>query len=185
MEGASHTVAVTISHSASHLNNAHWIQQLNPEGLPLLTLCAGLAGTMKGGTLELHRHCLSRPEEPPCLQGAVGHEWGRQVQDVLCQSQSDPKVLSAVLGDICPMCCCLRPAPAVTEPIERCVQDVTGEGSELWTESQTPGLIFLGFPPQRPSCVPGPTESWWEASLLHCSLGGCAKWDAESPSLFH
>lgn len=85
----------------------------------------------EGDALELYRHCLSQPEEPPAFRVQWGISGAGKSKMCCAKAQSDPKVLSAVLGDILPRVLLSQACPAVTEPIESCVQDVTGEGSEL------------------------------------------------------
>lgn len=140
------TVAVITYHSVSYLTKVLWVQQLNPESLPARSPLHRFGWNDEGDALELHRHCLSWPEEapPPPPHGekegsspprTPGGNSGAGKSKMCCaKARSNPKVLSAVLGDVLPHILFVqayRPALAITEPTKSHVQDATGEGSEF------------------------------------------------------
>lgn len=119
----------TASHSTSHLTPA-------PHRSPVHRF----GWHDEGGALGLHLHCLHQPQEPfmgakevppsPRTSGG-GHMMGRQAQDVLCQSQVQSKVLSAIFGPSCPFFLCTQ-ARGSPQPSLGPLRTVPGKDISRW-----------------------------------------------------
>lgn len=116
-------VAITTSHSASHLL---WIQWLSPRGSTLSHLGTGLAEMMKGypgAALPLLQSARIAPHRgrkkgfSPSLGSQEGNRWVGRPETCCAKARSDPKdSFSAILGDVLPHpSFTLRPTPAITQ----------------------------------------------------------------------